>query len=64
MGTVPAVIEGGSRRGESQTFAQLVPLTGHVSELEQDRLHLLVHLVAVHVGRRRGGGLSGRTCVS
>lgn len=35
-----------------------------MSELEQNRLHLFVHLVAVHVGGRRGGGLTGSTCVS
>lgn len=62
--TVPAVIEGGSGRREGQTLTELVPLAGHMSQLEQDRLHLLVHLVAVHLDGRGGGGLTGRTCVS
>lgn len=64
IGTVPAVIEGGPRRRESQAFAEFVPLPGHVTQLEQDSLHPLLHLVGVHVGGWRGGGFSGRTCGS
>lgn len=51
--TVPAVIEGGPGRGQGQALAQLVPLPSHVPQLEQHRLHLLAHLVAVQVGGRR-----------
>lgn len=62
--TSPAVIKGGSGRGERQTFTKFVPFSGHVPELKQDRFHLLAHQLVVHVGRRRGGGLTRGTCVS
>lgn len=62
--TLPAVIKGGSRRGEGQTFTKFVPFSGHMSELKQDCFHLLAHQLVVHVGRRRGGGLTRGTCVN
>lgn len=62
--TSPAVVKGASRRGEGQTFTEFVPFSGHVSELKQDCFHLLAHQLVVHVGRRRGGGLTRGTCVN
>lgn len=35
-GFAPAVVEGGPRRCQSQTLSELVPLPGHLAELEQD----------------------------
>ena len=57
-GTVPAVVEGGPGRGEGQPLAQVVPLPGHLLQLEQHRLHVLPGVAAVDLrvaGRRRGG---------
>ena len=63
-GTAPAVVKGGPGRGEGQPLAQVIPLPGHLLQLEQHRLHVLPREDAVdlRVAGRRRGGWGGRTC--
>ena len=62
---LPAVIEGGTGRGEGQALSELVPLTGHLPQLEQHGLQALGGRPLVLERRRgRGGGFARRTCRS
>ena len=61
---VPAVVEGGPGRRQRQALAQLVPLPGHLTELEEHGVQVVARRpVVVHGGRGRGGRLAvhGRT---
>lgn len=63
-GSVPAVVEGGPGRCQRQTLAELIPLPGHLAQLEQDSVQAVAGLPVVVDGWGRGGRLAvhGRAC--
>lgn len=62
----PAVVKSGARRRQSQPLAELIPLPGHLAQLEEDGVQAVAGRPVVVDGRRRGGRLAvdGRTCNS
>lgn len=62
----PAVVEGGPRRCQRQTLAELIPLPGHLTELEQDGVQVVTGWPVVIDGWGWGGRftVNRRTCNS
>lgn len=60
----PAVVEGGPRWRQRQALSELVPLPGHLAELEEDGVQVVAGWPVVIDGRGWGGRLAvnGRTC--
>lgn len=54
--SVPAVVEGGAGCCQGQALAELVPLTGHLTQLGQDGVQVVTGwpVVVEGWGRRRG----------
>lgn len=65
-GFAPAVVEGGPGRCQRQTLAELVPLPGHLAELEQDCVQVVAGWPVVVDGWGWGGRftVNGRSCDS
>ncbi len=65
-GLAPAVVEGGPRRSQRQTLTELVPLPGHLAELEQDGVQVVAGWAVVVDGWGWRGcfTVNGRTCQS
>lgn len=63
-GFAPAVVEGGPGRCQRETLAELIPLPGHLAELEQDGVQVVTGWPVVVDGRGWGGcfTVNGRTC--
>lgn len=52
---VPAVVEGGPRRCQGQTLPKLIPLPGHLAELQEDGVQVVAGMSVVINGWGRGG---------
>ena len=65
-GFAPAVVEGGPGRCQRQALAELVPLPGHLAELEQDGVQVVAGwpVVVDGWGWGRRFTVNGRTCDS
>lgn len=55
---VPAVIEGGPRRCQRQTLPKLIPLPGHLAELQEDGVQVVAGVTVVVNGWGRGGSFT------
>lgn len=60
----PAVVKGGARCRQRQPLAELIPLAGHLAQLEEDGVQAVAGGPVVVDGRRRGRRLAvdGGTC--